>query len=112
MLWRVHQLPRHVVTCRATGGLGVLGSNAGSGEFDAADDHGHIEVACTAHTTTGVRRLVKSVIRGLKVSVNVSRLMSRVFYACVDVFNSLQAGHPVVRASVRPGAGIAGCSAS
>jgi hypothetical protein len=31
------------------------------------DEEGHIEVACTAHTNTGVRSLVKSVIRGLKV---------------------------------------------
>jgi hypothetical protein len=29
---------------------------------------GHIEVCCTTHTTPGVRRLVKAVVRGLKVS--------------------------------------------
>lgn len=53
--------------CRATGGQGVVGSSAASGELHMESDQGHIEVACTAHTTAGVRRLVKSVIRGLKV---------------------------------------------
>lgn len=45
----------------------MVGSIAVSGELELEGDQGHIEVACTAHTTTGVRRLVKSVIRGLKV---------------------------------------------
>lgn len=41
-----------------------MGSAAGSSE----QLEGHIEVACTAHASTGVRRLVKSVVRGLKVN--------------------------------------------
>ncbi|KAF8072520.1 PI4KG7 [Scenedesmus sp. PABB004] len=49
---------------RASGGRGVVGS-AASGDLEA-EGEGHIEVACTAHTNTGVRRLVKAVIRGLK----------------------------------------------
>jgi len=43
-----------------------VGSAAGSGE----QLEGHIEVACTAHASTGVRRLVKSVVRGLKAQQN------------------------------------------
>lgn len=54
--------------CRATGGPGVVGSIAASGDLDF-DGQGHIEVCCTAHTNPGVRSLVKSVIRGLKVRV-------------------------------------------
>lgn len=41
-----------------------MGSASGSGEQEL---DGHIQVACTAHASTGVRRLVKSVIRGIKV---------------------------------------------
>jgi hypothetical protein len=52
--------------CRATGAPGVVGSSPSAEEVDV-DEEGHIEVACTAHTNTGVRSLVKSVIRGLKV---------------------------------------------
>lgn len=50
---------------RATGAPGVVGSSPSAEEVDV-DEEGHIEVACTAHTNTGVRSLVKSVIRGLK----------------------------------------------
>ena len=43
-----------------------MGSVTGSSEQEL---EGHIEVACTAHASTGVRRLVKSVVRGIKVGV-------------------------------------------
>ncbi len=42
----------------------MMGSAVGSSEQEL---EGHIEVACTAHASTGVRRLVKSVVRGIKV---------------------------------------------
>ena len=56
-----------VLACcpRAGGTSGVLGS-VSSMETEVGPI-GHIEVCCTTHTTPGVRRLVKSVVRGLKV---------------------------------------------
>lgn len=42
----------------------MMGSVSGSVEQEL---EGHVEVACTAHASTGVRRLVKSVVRGIKV---------------------------------------------
>ncbi|KAF6263157.1 phosphatidylinositol 3 and 4-kinase-domain-containing protein [Scenedesmus sp. NREL 46B-D3] len=50
---------------QSNGASGVVGSSPSAEEVDL-DEEGHIEVACTAHTNTGVRSLVKSVIRGLK----------------------------------------------
>jgi hypothetical protein len=47
-----------------------VGSSPSAEEVDV-DEEGHIEVACTAHTNTGVRSLVKSVVRGLKVCTGV-----------------------------------------
>ena len=44
----------------------MMGSVARSSEQEL---DGHIEVACTAHASTGVRRLVKSVVRGIKVRI-------------------------------------------
>lgn len=50
---------------RNSGASGVLGCRA-TDEEDHASKDAHIEICCTAHTSPSVRRLVKSVIRGLK----------------------------------------------
>lgn len=50
---------------RAVGGSGVVGGVT-SMDTDNGPRGSHLEICCTAHTTAGVRRLVKSVIRGLK----------------------------------------------
>jgi hypothetical protein len=51
---------------RSGGCPGLVGSAVSSWEVELGSQ-GHVEVACTAHASTGVRRLVKAVIRGLKV---------------------------------------------
>eukprot|EP00879_Flechtneria_rotunda_P003896 GHRR01004136.1.p1 GENE.GHRR01004136.1~~GHRR01004136.1.p1 ORF type:complete len:856 (+),score=330.29 GHRR01004136.1:2389-4956(+) len=50
---------------RASGAVGMVGSTVSTVDSET-EGSGHLEVACTAHTTSGVKRLVKSVIRGLK----------------------------------------------
>ena len=52
----------HHCSCRATVGSGVLGGAAADGPRFA-----RMDLCCTAHVTPGVRRLLKSVVRGLKV---------------------------------------------
>mmetsp|Transcript_34762 Transcript_34762/g.88019 ORF Transcript_34762/g.88019 Transcript_34762/m.88019 type:complete len:786 (-) Transcript_34762:2790-5147(-) len=49
---------------RNSGASGVLGSK--KTEEDTRSKDTHIEICCTAHTSPAVRRLVKSVVRGLK----------------------------------------------
>lgn len=60
------------------GGTGLMGSVSGSVEQEL---EGHVEVACTAHASTGVRRLVKSVVRGIKVRT-LAAVASRTFGNC------------------------------
>lgn len=52
---------------RGGSGPGLMGSVSGG---NGQELEGHVEVACTAHASTGVRRLVKSVVRGIKVRVS------------------------------------------
>jgi len=51
------------------------------------EGQGHIEVACMAHVNHGVRRLVKSVIRGLKVCYHLAHLGLRIMHimCCANV---------------------------
>lgn len=53
-------------TNRATVGSGVLGAVTAGDDGPLAP---RLDLCCTAHATPGVKRLVKSVVRGLKVGV-------------------------------------------
>jgi hypothetical protein len=55
---------------RGGGGPGLMGSVSGGSDQEL---EGHVEVACTAHASTGVRRLVKSVVHGIKVRVSTAQ---------------------------------------
>lgn len=83
---------------RGGSGPGLMGSVSGG---NGQELEGHVEVACTAHASTGVRRLVKSVVRGIKVRVSSTaahawlRVHWLILHPCTNFVCRCDGGRPV-----------------